>query len=212
MSQEVKVIQKALSLFSNHEKMGLVWSGKFVSLSTDLRFWAQQNKNLIQPAILIQRIIQDIWNIGTLIHRLSWFRTAPIDKDFLSHMWMPYASVDIEHFHVELRSIMDYTGEIISHVANKHGQVPDSFNKLFYWVARKQGNRKRLGEDLALVVESAAWFPKLRGIRNALIHSGGFTLVFGSPKDGILFQVYKDMASNLIEHKTIMFNEKCCLF
>ncbi len=211
MTKEIKIIEKALSLFPK-DKNGPHWSGQFVSLSVDLTFNAQQNTDLRKPAMLTNCIVQDIWNIGTILHRLSWLRTAPIDREFIDHMWLPYASVDIEHFHVELRSIMDYVGEIVAHVSNKQGQVPESFRKLFNWVSHKQGNRKRLGEDLAAVVESAEWFPNFRGIRDALIHSGGFTLVFGTPKEGILFQVFKDMANNLIEHKTLMFNENVVYF
>lgn len=211
MQQEIKIIEEALSLFSK-DKNGLHWTGQFVSLSVNLYLTAQQNTDLRKPAILAKYIVQDIWNIGTILHRLSWFQTAPIDKEFIDHMWLPYASIDIEHFHVEFRSIMDYVGEIVAHFSNKRGQSPESFRKLFNWVYGKQGNRKRLGEDLAVVVESAEWFPDFRGIRDALIHSGGFTLVFGTPKDGILFQIYKDIASNLIKHKSLMYNENVVYF
>lgn len=211
MTQEIEIIQKALTLFSSDEK-GLYWKGRFVSLSVDLPQAAFQEKNLSQPAILISYIVHDIWNIGTIIHRLSWLRTASIDEKFLDNMWLPYASVDIEHFHVELRSIMDYVAKIVARIANKYGQVPETFRKLLNWVSQSQGNRNRLGEDLATVVESARWFLHLRGVRDTLIHSGGFTLVFGSPKDGILFQVFKDHIKNLIDHKTLMFNENVVYF
>ncbi len=126
-------------------------------------------------------------------------------------MWLPYASVDIEHFHIEHRSIMDYVAELVAHIANKYGKVPETYRKLMNWVS-KAGNRNRLGEDLAMVVESARWFPDLRGIRDSLIHRGGFTLVFGSPRDGILFQVLKDHVKNLIDHKFLMFNENVVYF
>ena len=211
MGQEIKIVEEALSLFSVDDK-GTYWKGKFVSLSVDLQHAAHKENCLSPPAILIKYIIQDIWNIGTIIHRLTWLRSASIDEKFLEDMWLPYVSVDIEHFHVEFRSIMDYVAEIVAHTANKPGQVPESFQKLFNWVSRKPGSRKRIGEDLALVVESATWFPYLRGVRDSLIHSGSYTLVFGSPKDGILFQVFKDNFKNLISHDCLMFNPNVAYF
>lgn len=51
-----------------------------------------------------------------------------------------------------------------------------------------------------------------RGVRDALIHSGAFTLVFGDPKDGILFQIHKDPIRNLISHDILMFNENVAYF
>ena len=58
----------------------------------------------------------------------------------------------------------------------------------------------------------AGWFFDFRGVRDALIHSGAFTLVFGDPKDGILFQIYKDLIKNLISHDILMFNENVAYF
>lgn len=203
-------LENSLLLFSKKNN-NIFWTGQFVSLSTDLG-QGQQCNNFKRVGQLVGFIVKDIGNISTIIHRLSWFRNAQIDDEFRKCMWFDYAKLDVEHFHVELRSIMDYIGEIISIMAEKRGQVPNSFNDLINYVKKNNGNRARLGEELSTIIESACWFPSLRGVRDSLVHVGGSTLIFDIPEEAVLFQIYNGELHDLVDLKVLMYNENVAHF
>jgi len=157
LTDDIALLKKACSLIKS-EIDGVLWKGIFISLSSYFHIAAIRDGKYQIQNILFRYIIQDIWNIGTIIHRLAWFREKTIKDKSILDIWLPYASVDIEHFHTELRSIMDYSAEIIAHASNREGQIPTSFRKLIHWLSKNSSNRTRIGEDLASVVESADWF------------------------------------------------------
>lgn len=186
------------SLLLPQENGGCVWRGEFVGLlSSDPRF----NRKL-------HRITADIWNICSLAHRLEWMRYKFQEDACLQKMWSEYAVLDIEHFHTEMRSIMDHIAIIIGASAGKKsGQIPDSFDKLIGWVDQKS-NRDKIGEDLALVVESAkSWFRFIRKIRDDVLHRGNYAIVMPEIKDGILFLMY-DTDFNDSDFKPIIMHSK----
>jgi hypothetical protein len=187
MTEEIKIIDEALSLFSNDER-GVFWKSKFV----DLKIPATKNNRhrLSKLAEWIDYIIEDIGNIGTIIHRLNWHRSDSSNQEFLEKMWLSYASIDIEHFHIEIRSIMDYVARILGNAANKPGKIKRSFRKI-YDRRLDLCQRERLGEDFSRLVDTAEWFPDLRNVRDKLTHSGDYITIFGNRKYGILFQVLK---------------------
>jgi len=215
MTKEIELIDEALSLFSNDES-GIFWKSKFVGLTLP----ATKNNRLRLSKLTecVNHINKDIWNIGTIIHRLHWHRTTSINQEFFEMTWSSWARIDIEHFHIELRSIMDYVAEIVKIAANKYGQIKEnSFEALLNWISKSPGHRKRLGEDLASFVKKAEnWFFDLRDVRNNLIHYGGDTIIFGSRKDGILFQIYKHRKDKIefksISHDSLMFNPNVIYF
>ena len=209
--QDIETLKKAHSLFISNET-GVSLKGDFISLVADLRKSYALKKISIDPVVKTNFIIQDIWKIFTIIHRLNWFREQAVKDKALDNMWLPYASVDIEHFHVEFRSIMNYVAEVISYASNRRGQIPESFRRLSSWVKESPGNRKRIGDGLAKVVESAFWFPAIRGVRDSLLHRGSFTFIFGSPNDGILFQVVIKGSTDIIFHEQLMLNRSCVFF
>lgn len=216
----VKEIDEALTFFSIDERGGL-WKGNFVSLHLDLLKAAKKDNQLFRSADLIDYINRDILKLGDVIHRLNWYRVASIKQVLLETRWRDYAIIDIEYFHIKLRSIMDYVAEIVRNAAKIPSQVPGhkdyySFEEIFNWIRKNPGHRKSLGEDLARLVETAKWIHDLREVRNSFIHSGGFTVVFESPEDGILFQVYKDYLEPFefesISGDFLMFNPNCIYF
>lgn len=81
-----------------------------------------------------------------------------------------------------------------------------SFRELYQWLGKNPGNRARLAEEASESVSSASWYSQLRDIRDAILHHGAFTLVFGSPRDGILFQVHSGFQRRIIID-TLMWNE-----
>ncbi len=217
MNKDIAVVKDALSMFSfKQEKQMYIWRSRFVSLNGDLHLSLfSRHKNDCLPIYeKFHHVVQDVWNIGAIVDRLEWMRKKAIEDDELKNKWMYYASLDIEHFHIEMRAIMNYVAEIIYHMAddNKKGQLPKkSFRKLLNWILKKTGNRELLGEELALIVLSAErWFNKLFPVRDAIMHEGGYSLVFGEPEDGILFQVLNKRNINIVNtlsNKLIMHND-----
>jgi hypothetical protein len=216
----VKEIDEALTFFSIDEKGGF-WKGNFVSLHLDLLKAAKKDNQLFRSADLTAYIIRDILKIGDIIHRLNWYREASIKQVLLETTWEYYAIIDIEYFHIKLRSIMDYIAEIVHNATNNPGQIPGhkdyySFEELFNWILNNPDQIESIGEDLARLVETSIWIHDLRAVRNSFVHSGGFTMAFKSPVDGILFQVYKDYFDPFefesISGDLLMFNPNSIYF
>jgi hypothetical protein len=72
-------------------------------------------------------------------------------------------------------------------------------NDLLTWMGKNLGNRRRMGEELAALLDSIPWFPNTREVRDETVHRGGHTLVFDNPGTGILFQVYSRFFRQKIE-------------
>lgn len=211
----VKDARKLILYLNETERY--VWRGEFLSLFGDLNLNRNLNETFTRTYSLMMKIIQDIWNIEILINRLEWTRKKACDDEYLNKNWMSFASVDIEHFFIEIRAIMDYVAEIIVCTAKKRGQLPKkvsktaSFEELRNWVLESSSNKARLGREISDIIESAKWFSSVRSIRDALIHKGGFALVFMEPKDGILFQVSKGF-KNYVTHEIVMYNDNVAYF
>ena len=134
----------------------------------------------------------DIRTINSLFHRLEWTtQTARLGR-IPAEMWRTYAALDVEHFWIQIRSILDYAAAATAAAAARPGNVPSSsMNQLVNWLAKKPSNRDRLGADLAAAVESLPDLPLIKGVRDAVVHHGGLTLVFGEPTEGLRVQVYR---------------------
>lgn len=200
------------ALLTIHEdEKGYFCSGQFVDL------WTHVHINVILGKIpkkfqdlnnYLKFIHQDIWNIETIALRLKWQKDLWNRGELNDSLWMSFAASDIDLFHVEFRSIFDYLAKIISLISDSPGQSRGkSFEKLKGWLAKSSNNSKKLGEDLAQLVRSCAWFDELRRVRDSIIHKGGFTLVFPE-KDKILFQ----LINGKILGPEIMFNENVVNF
>ncbi len=201
INQNINCLKEALTLLKMEEDQ-CVWIGEFVSLfPSDNKFGKDLN-----------RIVQDIWNISTIAHRLEWMRgQIPKDK-FVKNMWMNYASLDVDHFHIELRSIMDYLAKIISQSASKPSRLPDSFNSLLKGLTKKKYNNL-LERDLIEIVESTrSWFYYLRDRRDAITHKGEYAIVFPETRDGFLFLMANQGFDNLDFKPLIMQNLNCAYF
>jgi hypothetical protein len=108
---------------------------------------------------------------------------------------------------VEIRSLFDYLASALIRVSGlSPGQVPSSFRKLRDWLAKDSTRVTRFGEDLAKAIASCDWFSEIRGVRDAIVHSGGVTFVY--PEEGrILFQVEKGIVQEGINKKIILMPE-----
>lgn len=219
MEDDIEVVKSARKLLIHQKgKEGFEWHGEFISLTSDIHLSSYENRLFSRTYSLILKIVHDIGNIGVIIERLEWMRQKSCEDEYLHYKWASFAGTDIEHFFVELRSIMDYVAEIIVCTARHPEQLPKkeskspSFERIKNWaVDNNEQSAKILGKDITNVIISAEWFQCIRSIRDELVHNGGFTLVFMEPNEGILFQVHKRF-KNLVNHELMMYNDNIAYF
>lgn len=156
----------------------------------------------------LKYILQDVWNIETIVHKLSWQRDMWKNNILPENMWMRFAQIDMDLFHIELRSIFDYLSKTLTILSNNPDQVRGrgkSFNQLYNWLNSNPNNILIFGKELANLVLSCNWFYDIKDLRDLKTHYGGYSLVF-IHENRILLQVYKGW-SKQIQIPEIMFNE-----
>ena len=222
MHPDVEIVVQAQNIvFQRFE--GTAWESIFLVLSSgpalagNTKYSADEISRISERA---RMIIADVSSMFSLLGRLDWMRRQALQDEYAKTQWPAFAGLDIELFHVYLRSIMDYVADILKIVAEKPEEVRvgkerwGSFERLLNWVLKNPGNRARLGEEFAeLVEETQSWFPLIRSLRDEITHHGAMTIVFNKPEDGILFQVFDSCLRRLIaQHELIMYNENVAYF
>lgn len=159
---------------------------------------------------------EDWANMLTLIARIEWMHEQVNKGTLPEHVWMDFAALDVEHFHIELRSAFDYLARIVIAQSSQPRQTPkESFNNLSEWTTKNEARAGQLlGPDLARCVkESSKLFLSRKRIRELVVHSGARSLVFHST-EGILFQVYSEgLQFNLLNDLgDLMHNENVVNF
>lgn len=192
---DLSVMQRALSLFSSDDH-GYYLSGPFFDIDITL---FQEHPG---ARSVIGAITEDLWNISTLVERLEWSRQQCTENEHLKSRWFYYAKVDIEHFHTEVRSILDYAAELIAVVSNA-GQLPTSFRRL---LERKAKYEAKIAPDILALLGEVEWFWDVRTIRDNLVHHGALAIVFGDPETGILFQVFEPGFKRLVNKPSLLYN------
>lgn len=210
MSDNLDELQRAVDQFDFDED-GCHLSGPFFDLGLGLRtpqgLTEEENNKL---RILSSRARDDLWNISTLIERLNWSRKNAKEVEHISDMWRHYVKMDISQFHVEMRAIMDYVAQIIATVASEPGQMPDSFRKL---VQGGDKYEKRINSSFHHLIEKPSWFKRLRSVRDNLIHGGHSTIVFGSPSEGLIFQISRGLQGDGVSCEPYLhYNENVLYF
>lgn len=193
---DIAVIEHALTLFHNDDH-GLYIQSDLYELGTTLRIGGNDG------ASVINRITQDIWNISILLHRLDWMRSLTLQGHLHQGDWQSYSSLDIENFFVQVRSVMDHVAELLRVTLPKGKQLPESFRRLRESMTKYSTRLPAIVIDLVI---EASWFDQMRDTRDALVHQGGYSLIFGEPHDGVLFQVFGKRHNNCICHPVAMFN------
>ena len=149
-------------------------------------------------------LTQDLWNIFSILHRLDWQRRLWVENQITDIRWMAYAQNDINLFHVEIRSAMDYIARFICGLPPNPWQSPRSYNRLLEWM-RKDETNQILDPNILQILEKTEWFNHVRDIRDLNVHEGGFSIVFGS-KGRITFQSYAGHEKQ-VQISELMFNE-----
>ncbi|MBM3941808.1 MAG: hypothetical protein FJ316_02570 [SAR202 cluster bacterium] len=133
--------------------------------------------------------------------QLEWMREGmtkePDMAEFAQHgitgvksMWRPFMSLGIKDFHSDVASLMDSIAALVMQV---QGEIPTlKQSPGFSWVEKKGHSRKYVPENiLAIIDKTDSWWPTIKEVRDVLNHREHLKLVFGTPTDGILFQVYE---------------------
>ena len=93
--------------------------------------------------------------------------------------WIGFTKLDIELFHIKIRSIFDYIAKIIQRASDFPDQVPDkSFQDIKEWLEKKEENKIKLGPELADLFSQCEWFPYIQETRDWDIHRGAEAAVF----------------------------------
>lgn len=209
MIQDLNFIDQAIGLFQE-DAQGLHLTSKFLDIGYSLRFndyFTDQQRTNVE--VLFRHAWQDIQNISVLIERIEWVKLEAINGKITDDKWREYTRLDVEHFHTELRSLMDYVNEIISYFSKMQGQWPGSFNRM---TQRIDNFRRKMHPEVYEEIIGTHWFHDIRYVRDSLIHYGGNSLIFGKPDEGVLFQIYDSKNSNLINKNFILYNENVAYF
>jgi hypothetical protein len=203
-------ILRAKSLFLT-DQGNLVFRGSYSSLALDLMIRDLQlhPRQVDKLRALTADITEDLWAIFTVVDRLWRVQQAAIRNEIEDSLWRSYSAVDINFFHIQVRSAMDTLATLISETADKRGQLPSSFADLVSKLHRHSG---RLDPRILRILENSNWFCAAREVRDNLVHYNARTQIFGEPCDGILFQVFSKKFSPLIYDPRLMHNDNVVIF
>lgn len=209
--EDIKSDLTQIKNFFNSDGHGCFFSSIFLDLSLQLKINAVTNKqeNEITICNNLNYILADLNNLLTLIHRLEWQHNLYCSGSLESGLWGSYAPLDIDHFHIQIQSILDYTAVIIKELDYPFpkaalGDRP-SFGKLRGWVGKNSDRSYPDCEKLLSLIKSCSWFPNYNDVRNKTTHSGADTLAFYETKT-IIFQNHSGMKSNIFD-ENLMFRE-----
>lgn len=214
------------------------WSlvSKFANLCTQFPTFPVEARRFDEDFIRRQLLcaMHDLWMISTAQARLAWMKEQAVNDAPLRMRWSSYAALDIESWHGQFRSLLDYAAKVLRELAQSRRGFKDwSFTELWQKASgktidreggepkdtldRREGSSQEfeeiVGTDWLELLKSATWYPQIVSIRDQTVHFGAQTLVFGEGSDGILFQVMGKTASRLAQQEPIlMFNENVVYF
>jgi hypothetical protein len=210
MPIDKKRLKAVLSTFLPNAEEGYNCFSEFVKLSSNIRdnmAWGLEEFRELNR--YFRYIDYAINNIETVTKKLEWERGLFDENQLGRWEWAQFCEVDIDVFHVYMRSIFDYLARIIQIVSDLPKPIKKykSFTVLKNWLGNKNAekNMKDLGSDLASLVLSVEWFKEIRNVRDNIVHWGADTMAFAE-EGRIPFQVNKD-TEYLISFPEIKFNE-----
>jgi hypothetical protein len=204
--------QAALALFSPQPD-GSVWlSDAFVRLSGELHIRHSAGETETDRLYhAVSALSAEHSTLLTILERNEW-QKAQARAGRLDHtLWLFFASLDVEHYYVSLRSVFDHLAAVCVAAAVVPGQCPTSFDRLLTW-CNDNGERaeKCLGAGLFTLVTECAWFADIRNTRDGIVHFGALTIAFPS-FETISFKVYAGQRSSIVPAE-LMTNENIADF
>jgi hypothetical protein len=170
----------------------------------------QRTPNLAKVYENSRYINQDLWDIETLLERIAWTRDLRVGDKIDDGLWSRFTALDIDLFHVTIRSMFDYAATLLAFISGKPGQLPmvngrASFEELYTW-ARKPGSIERVSPDFISAITDCEWFTLLRNVRNSIVHMGGQTVMMYI-KRRIVFQTMQGHDNGfLVRFPEVMYN------
>jgi len=202
IAPHTQVLKEALALFHSTDR-GLVLRCRLFNLGLSFKLASLNISGDVND------IVQDIWNMSSLLLRLRWTREQAKNGFLHPEIWRPFSQLDIENFLVQARSSMDSAAHLIQETLPKGKQLPASFRKLKDGIFKHQ---RKLSPDLTLLISQAQWFDLLRESRDTLVHGGGMVLVFGMPQDELCAQIYGRNPEGILQHPALMHNVNVLYF
>jgi hypothetical protein len=126
-----------------------------------------------------------------LIRKLRELYLAEHPEDL---SWNSFAGLLITDFHVDLSSSVDAIAPVVveatAGIKGKDKKKLPGFPDI--QAATSRTYRTKLPETLRAEVDlTDAWWPAVKRVRDLLVHRQHLKIVFGSPSDGVLFQVFE---------------------
>lgn len=215
---DVAHLRSARALFDRDNALGFSLRSNFTSLFGGLHGSTDPLSECISRQLSFAT--HDFWMMSTGLDRLAWMAEKAKSDPLLLSKWSSYATLDIEQWHIQFRSLLDYTARVIRELAAKKGQVSDSFTKLQKHSMNATGDpeserdfSQRLGADWLRLLQNAGWYSQIVQVRDEVVHFGAQTIVFDSPAEGILFQVRGAQGARLARDLPgLMFNKNVVYF
>jgi hypothetical protein len=170
-------VGRVLSLFQRSAEGNATLSDEFIQLWSALHIKRATGADVGRVFGPVSRLAGEFETLLTILERSNWQKTAASQGHLDQTAWLFFASLDVEHFFLSLRSLFDYAGEVCESAASKPGQLPTSFHALFNLC---QANNRRaetlLGAEIASAIRDCRWFPAIRATRDGIVHYGALTL------------------------------------
>jgi hypothetical protein len=127
--------------------------------------------------------------------------------------WHNFAALCIKDFHIDVSAVMDAVAPAILQTgkaydaAGEH-QLPGFADIQRSGSPRAVNFRKQLGQEVIDKIDSAElWWPPIKRIRQDLAHREHTKIVFGSAKDGVLFQLYGPAYKPIVVHPKLLWSQ-----
>ena len=162
---------------------------------------------MISPAFVYasQRLLELFQRMGQIEFQRKSFSLLEGEE---ANFWHIYAGLSIKDFHVDVASLMDSLAPVLIQVK---GQLKRKDKKKLPGWADIQSGAKRsfrdsIPDDLIENIDTTErWWPGVKNIRHILTHRDHMKLIFGSPKEGILFQIYEGKYDPKILHSAFLW-------
>lgn len=205
-----QILRDALALFRRNEGTGDVrFCGKLSVVAVS--FNRSLNHSVREEPYILRDIAQDLWNLAVAVDKLEWMQQAfmSASPDDLN-MWRRYASTDIEFIYTQFRSLCDHLSFLAACTfEGVSGKAKKSFHSLIKQVWKEP---EAVGPRLVKILDRAGlprsqhleddqdieremvrtWFGHMRAVRNDILHRGADSMVFAGPREGIVFQVFRN--------------------
>lgn len=204
-------VEAALALFVRDANGVATLADSFVRLSSELHMRSAKGEDVARLQAAVVGLSGEHSSLLTILERSEWQKRMAKSGQ-LDHMsWLFFATLDVEHFYVALRSLFDHLAGVCDAVATKKNQCPTSFSTLWLWCGEMPERAERLlGADLVSLVRACDWFESARDTRDGIVHFGALTLAFPS-FETVSFKVYAGQRSSVVPDE-LMTNENIADF